>query len=152
MCLIGGVYMAYIIKKTTDLTSTEMIQIFQERIKVFVVEQNCPYQEVDELDYEAVHIILKDEENFIAYTRVIEEKDCVRLGRILVNQNFRRNNYGRQIIDRAINYVTNHSTKEIVKISAQARLVSFYETFGFKSISEVYLEDEIPHIDMVLKL
>ena len=144
--------MAYIIKKTTDLTSTEMIQIFQERIKVFVVEQNCPYQEVDELDYEAVHIILKDEENFIAYTRVIEEKDCVRLGRILVNQNFRRNNYGRQIIDRAINYVTNHSTKEIVKISAQARLVSFYETFGFKSISEVYLEDEIPHIDMVLKL
>ncbi|WP_323702675.1 GNAT family N-acetyltransferase [Mammaliicoccus sp. Dog046] len=144
--------MEYVIKKTDDLSPAELVQVFQMRTKVFVVEQSCPYQEVDELDFEAIHIIFKDNEKIVAYLRVIEVDNVIHIGRVLVDPNYRRHSYGKKIVAYAIDYVKENLETNKIIISAQSRLIDFYSAFGFNAISEVYLEDDIPHIDMELKL
>lgn len=142
----GGIYMQLIVKSTQELSNFELTKIFEERVRVFVVEQECPYQEIDE------HVILKNEHNIVAYTRIIGEQNKISFGRVLVSKNYHGNNYGRQILDETIKYIKEHSNKEKINISAQTYLKSFYESFGFVKTSEMYLEDGIPHIDMILNI
>ncbi|KYH15045.1 GNAT family N-acetyltransferase [Staphylococcus kloosii] len=144
--------MELLIKPTTQLTSLELINIFIERTKVFVVEQNAAYQEVDEADKDAKHVFFKEEDDIVAYTRIINGEDAVAFGRVLVNESYRGQNLGRKIVTATLDEINaNYDTKH-VRISAQARLQKFYESFGFKVASEVYLEDNIPHIAMTLNL
>lgn len=148
----GGIYMQLIVKSTQELSNFELTKIFEERTRVFVVEQECPYQEIDEHDTDAKHVILKNEHNIVAYTRIIEEQNTISFGRVLVSKNYRGNNYGRQILEETIKYIKEHSNKEKINISAQTYLQSFYESFGFIKMSEMYLEDGIPYIDMILNI
>lgn len=144
--------MELLIKPTTQLTNLELINIFIERTKVFVVEQNAAYQEVDEADKDAKHVFFKEQDDIVAYTRIINDKDAVAFGRVLVNESYRGQNLGRKIVTATLDEINaNYDTKH-VRISAQARLQKFYESFGFKVASEVYLEDNIPHIAMTLNL
>jgi ElaA protein len=148
----GSLLMELLIKPTTQLTNLELINIFIERTKVFVVEQNAAYQEVDEADKDAKHVFFKEQDDIVAYTRIINDEDAVAFGRVLVNESYRGQNLGRKIVTATLDEINaNYDTKN-VRISAQARLQKFYESFGFKVASEVYLEDNIPHIAMTLNL
>jgi ElaA protein len=148
----GSLLMELLIKPTTQLTNLELINIFIERTKVFVVEQNAAYQEVDEADKDAKHVFFKEQDDIVAYTRIINDEDAVAFGRVLVNESYRGQNLGRKIVTATLDEINaNYDTKH-VRISAQARLQKFYESFGFKVASEVYLEDNIPHIAMTLNL
>ncbi|GGE32904.1 acetyltransferase [Pullulanibacillus camelliae] len=140
-----------IIKKTADLTPTELVMIFQHRVSVFVVEQHCPYQEVDQDDFQAIHVfLLNNNKELNGYTRIIERKEQIEFGRVLVPKSFRKENFGKLIVQETIAEIKRRFPKKPIKISAQAYLIRFYSAFGFKKISEVYLEDGIPHIDMIL--
>ena len=138
------------IKQIDDLSTLEVVRIMQERVAIFVVEQNCPYQEVDELDERAIHIWLSEEDDVVAYTRVVPYEHHTTFGRVLVNEDYRGEGYGQKIVASAIAYIREHELAQRIEISAQAYLEGFYKNFGFVPISEVYLEDEIPHIVMEL--
>ncbi|WP_165005197.1 MULTISPECIES: GNAT family N-acetyltransferase [unclassified Enterococcus] len=141
--------MEYRVKKLDELTTLEFCRIVQERIAVFVVEQNCPYQEVDAVDEWAWHTYLEDEDGTIlAYTRIYEEADAIHFGRVLVNQKYRKDGLGRQIVQQTIETIEEKYPEMPILIGAQEYLRSFYESFGFEAVSDVYLEDDIPHIDM----
>ncbi|MGF7437176.1 GNAT family N-acetyltransferase [Lentilactobacillus senioris] len=136
------------IKKTDELSSSELIEIMKQRVAVFVVEQNCPYQEVDDADFNDWHVILHEQEKIQAYARVIDKGDYVTFGRVLVAEPFRGQGLGRQIVSATLEMIANNFTGCPIKIQAQAYLQKFYESFGFQATSAVYLEDDIPHLDM----
>ncbi|MBP1039505.1 GNAT family N-acetyltransferase [Vagococcus sp. BWB3-3] len=138
------------IGKLTDFTLTQVVTLFKERVAVFVVEQACPYQEIDEADYQATHIALWQGEELMAYTRVIDRGTEITFGRVLVTQAFRGQQLGRQIVSMTLAEIEKNYPDKPVQISAQAYLEKFYGSFGFEVISAEYLEDGIPHIDMVL--
>ncbi|MGX7030295.1 GNAT family N-acetyltransferase [Vagococcus zengguangii] len=140
--------MKLIIKQLDEMSTLELLRVFQERVAVFVVEQNCPYQEVDELDERATHIWLSEGDEIVAYTRVIPYEHHTAFGRVLVNEDYRGNGYGQKIVAATIAYIREHDFAQRIEISAQAYLEGFYKNFGFIPISEVYLEDDIPHIVM----
>lgn len=144
--------MEYIAKSLDELSQKELLDIFKERVKVFVVEQDCPYQEVDDTDGTAVHIILKDKDKVAAYARIMEGGDYASFGRVLTVKEYRGLKLGRDIVEKSINEIKERFPGKSVKISAQEYLKSFYESFGFEIVSEVYLEDGIPHMDMILKI
>ncbi|MDA9461224.1 ElaA protein [Enterococcus mundtii 3F] len=141
--------MKHYVKKFAELTTAEFYAIVKERIAVFVVEQNCPYQEVDEIDEIAWHTYFKDEDGTIlAYTRIYTEDDTVHFGRVLVNQAHRKSGLGQKIVEQTLAVIEANAPGRPIVIGAQEYLRSFYESFGFQAISEVYLEDGIPHLDM----
>ncbi|ASZ08542.1 MULTISPECIES: GNAT family N-acetyltransferase [Enterococcus] len=141
--------MNYQVKTFDELTTKEFYMLVKERIAVFVVEQNCPYQEVDEIDPEALHTFLTDEQgNVAAYTRIYKEEDAVHFGRVLVAKEHRQSGLGKQIVQRTLEVIEQKYPNTPIIIGAQDYLRSFYESFGFNAISDVYLEDDIPHIDM----
>lgn len=135
------------------MTAEEFFEVAKERVKVFVVEQTCPYQEIDEDDKVAKHIILKNDDNQImAYTRIMNRVDYVTFGRVLVVEEFRGQELGKKIVELTLAEINQLNLKKDIKISAQNYLTDFYGNFGFEVISDVYLEDDIPHIDMLLKV
>lgn len=141
-----------VIKDTKELTVLELLEIMKARVKVFVVEQNCPYQEVDEKDAVARHIYLKDQEKVVAYTRIVPHEDAnyLSFGRVLVDKSYRKEDLGKRIVAETLAEIKRLEPQRPVKISAQNYLRGFYGSFGFQAVSDVYLEDNIPHLDMVL--
>lgn len=141
------------VKTLDEMTAKEFCKIAEERTKVFVVEQDCPYQEIDQLDYTAHHLVLRDDQgNFVGYTRIMDkDKDHSTFGRVLVCQQYRKHKYGRQLVQATIDETKKLFPEKAIKIQAQAYLQKFYESFGFKPVSDVYLEDNIPHLDMVME-
>ncbi|MFD0898117.1 GNAT family N-acetyltransferase [Loigolactobacillus binensis] len=141
-----------IIKKTSELTNFELLDILKARTAVFVVEQNCPYQEVDDQDYTALHVMLKVQDQLAAYARIIPHQDNVHIsfGRVLVVKAFRGQQLGRQLVTATIAATKRYFPDQAIKIAGQSYLKAFYMSFGFKPVSAVYLEDNIPHIDFVL--
>lgn len=143
--------MRLLIRSLKSLDSIELYKIFKLRIDVFVVEQKCPYQEIDDKDIDASHVYLKDDDNIVAYLRVLSPGLSYKeasIGRVLVNKEYRGKRYGRQIMEEGIKFCKSNYSENI-KISAQAYLEDFYKSLGFEKISDVYLEDNIPHIDMI---
>jgi ElaA protein len=133
------------------IDSLELFKIFKLRVDVFVVEQECPYEEIDNKDIKAKHIYLKDNDNIVAYLRVLPPGLAYKetsIGRVLVNSDYRGQAYGKQIMSKGIDYCKSHYSGNI-KISAQAYLEEFYTSLGFEKVSNIYLEDNIPHIDMI---
>lgn len=139
------------IKSTDELTPQELLTILQARTAVFVVEQECPYQEVDEADRHALHVCLEENGDLKAYARILKAEDAIHFGRVLVVKKYRGQKLGRKIVTKTLKEIEKRYPDLPVIISAQAHLAEFYGSFGFERISEVYLEDEIPHIDMLLK-
>lgn len=133
-------------KRFDHLTRQELFSMYQLRIAVFVVEQNCPYQEVDEIDLSAIHVLGKNEAGeLVAYMRLFQENQSWHIGRVTVRKSDRHLHYGRKLVSYGLSCVP---TNQLIKAQAQEYLKSFYESFGFEAISDVYLEDNIPHIDM----
>lgn len=140
------------VRQTNELTPRELVTIFKERTRVFVVEQTCYYQEVDDEDYQCFHVrILDDRTNeLMAYARIMPKKDSVTFGRVLVVEKFRRQGLGNQLLKAVLDYISTHFPGLDVEIEAQAYLTKFYGSFGFKQTSEIYLLDNIPHCQMKL--
>lgn len=139
------------IKTTDELTAQELLTILQARTAVFVVEQNCPYLEVDEADRQAIHVSIEDQGKLKAYTRILAENDGIHFGRVLVAREFRGQGLGKEIVTRTLAEIAKRYPERSVIISAQAHLMDFYHSFGFVETSEIYLEDGIPHVDMLLE-
>ncbi|APU70410.1 acetyltransferase [Companilactobacillus crustorum] len=137
-----------VVKNTNELSPKELIDILKARVEVFVVEQNCPYQEVDADDYNDLHLCLIEDKKLKAYTRIINKGDHITFGRVLVVKNYRHNGLGEKIVAATIDEIKQRFPNQPIQIQAQAYLQKFYEGFGFKPISKVYLEDNIPHLDM----
>ncbi len=146
--------MKIIIKSFTELTSNELYKILQLRSEVFVVEQNCVYQDIDAKDQKALHVIGYKNNNIIAYTRIFKPGDYfleASIGRVVVKQSERKYNYGHQIVKASIKAIKDNFNETTIKISAQTYLIKFYNSLGFKQIGNEYLEDDIPHIAMIKK-
>ncbi len=144
--------MNIIIKTFTELTTNELYAILQLRSEVFIVEQNCAYQDVDFKDQKALHIIGCKNKKVVAYTRIFKAGDYFKnasIGRVVVKQNERQYGYGKVIMQAAINAVEEHFKQTKIHISAQKYLLKFYTGLGFEQVGEEYLEDNIPHVGMV---
>lgn len=139
-------------KTFQQLSLNELYYILQLRSEVFVVEQDCVYQDVDGKDQKALHIIGKKGDKIVGYTRVFKPGDYFKessIGRVVVSKKERHLNYGEQLMKASIYAIeANFNTKEI-KLSAQKYLEKFYNNLGFITEGEPYLEDGIPHIAMV---
>ncbi|WP_055447313.1 GNAT family N-acetyltransferase [Lacinutrix mariniflava] len=140
------------IKTFQELTTIELYNLLQLRSEVFVVEQECVYQDVDNKDQKALHILGIKNKKIVAYTRLFKPGDYFNLssiGRVVVAENERQHKYGYDIMEASIKAIEeNYNTNEI-KISAQCYLKRFYNNLNFKEIGEEYLEDGIPHIGML---
>jgi ElaA protein len=140
------------IKKFKDLSPLELYEILQLRSEVFVVEQDCVYQDIDGNDQKALHIIGTVENKIIAYTRCFGPGDYFKeasIGRVVVKESQRKFKRGNQIMNSSIKAINNHYKTKIIKISAQCYLNKFYTNLQFKPIGEKYLEDGIPHVAML---
>jgi ElaA protein len=140
------------VKTYSELTKKELYQLLQLRSEVFVVEQDCVYQDIDGKDDKAIHILGKKDAKIIAYCRAFKPNDYFKeasIGRVVVTKSERINNYGHQIFEASITAVKKYFNETSIKISAQTYLKKFYESHNFKQIGEEYLEDDIPHIAMI---
>ncbi|HLQ83813.1 MAG TPA: GNAT family N-acetyltransferase [Pseudogracilibacillus sp.] len=145
--------MTWTLKKFQDLSVFELYSILKARVDIFVVEQSCAYPEIDNYDQQAMHLFLKSNENLIAYVRILPKHtkyNEVSIGRVLVLKDYRFQGYATKIMQKAIHYIINEWQEQTIKIQAQHHLKNFYSSLGFKQISDVYLDDNIPHIDMIL--
>tara|TARA_B100000767_G_scaffold263225_1_gene276743 strand:+ start:1279 stop:1731 length:453 start_codon:yes stop_codon:yes gene_type:complete len=141
-------------KKFNELTSGELHDIFALRLEVFVVEQDCIYQDIDGKDKDSVHVLGLEEGKIIAYARILKRgfayKKYNSIGRIVVSEDFRSRNIGHELVKFSIEVTKNIFPKTSIKISAQAHLQKFYEKHKFQISGHSYLEDGIPHIRMIL--
>ncbi|WP_010287531.1 GNAT family N-acetyltransferase [Kurthia massiliensis] len=142
------------LKPFDALTTKELYAILYERTNVFVVEQNCPYLEVDGKDEASYHLFKEEDGVIVAYLRILPpgvSYEQASLGRVLVKQTHRGQGIAQQLVQKGIDFVHASLGEKTIKIQAQAYLCDFYGSFGFEAISDVYLEDDIPHIDMLLE-
>ena len=144
--------MEIIIKKFNELSLDELYEILKIRVSVFVVEQNCPYQEIDDKDRQAYHIYIKEDKQIKAYLRVLNKGVSfpeASLGRVLTTE--RNKGYSNIIIKEGIKVAKEKYNANKIKIEAQVYAKKMYEKHGFKQISDEFLEDGIPHIIMLLE-
>lgn len=138
-------------KSFDELSNRELFEIYRERVKIFVVRQNCPYQEVDDNDLICLHLFGRENEAVCSYCRIIPKDDGVHLGRVLISEDMRGKGYGRKLVSKALEIIEERYPAQRIYAQAQAYLEKFYRSFGFKNISDVYQEDGIPHIDMAIE-
>lgn len=135
------------IQKFTQLSTRELYQIYKLRVDVFVVEQQCPYHEVDDIDTISYHIYLQnDNSKILSYCRLYKIEDTFHIGRVIASE--RRKGYGTQIMKTAIEFAIRNLHADSIIIEAQTYAKNFYEKIGFIQTSEPFDEDGIPHIQM----
>lgn len=136
-----------IIKPFDKLTTKELFHIYKLRVYVFVVEQQCPYHEIDDIDLISHHIYLQNDNSIIlAYCRLYKQNDTFHIGRVIATE--RRKGNGTQIMKTAIEFATEKLHADSIIIEAQTYAQKFYEKLGFVQTSEPFEEDGIPHIQM----
>ena len=141
--------MQVVVKKFNELTVDELYEILKIRVNIFVVEQNCPYLEIDDIDKEAYHVYIKDDSGILAYLRVYA-KDGVRIGRVLSVK--RRQGFGSAVMLEGIRVARERLGASKILIEAQTYAKAMYEKLGFVQTSEEFLEDGIEHIKMELSI
>lgn len=140
------------VKTFQKLTNEELYNLLQLRSEVFVVEQDCVYQDIDDKDQKALHVLGFKKEKLVAYTRIFKSGDYFKeasIGRVVVKKNERQYKYGYDIMNTSIKAIKDFFNETKIKLSAQTYLKSFYNNLGFIEKGEEYLEDGIPHIEMV---
>jgi ElaA protein len=145
--------MNWILKKFEELTPFELYAILQLRNAIFVVEQNCVYQDLDNKDLKSYHLMGYEENVLVAYTRILPAGISYvesSIGRVVVLQAARKNGTGKKLMQKSIENLFSLFGKMPIKIGAQLYLQKFYESLGFQQTSNVYLEDGIEHIEMLL--
>ena len=144
------------IKKFKELTVDETYKILKLRSEVFVVEQNCIYQDLDGKDELAIHLFYKKKNEIIAYTRIFKKGDYYKenpsIGRVVVSKKERGKEIGKSIMKESILYIKNNYNNKSIELSAQKYLDKFYKELKFYSQGEDYLEDGIPHQRMFYDL
>lgn len=144
--------MNWVYKSYDELSKNELHDIMKTRIDVFVVEQVCPYPEIDGYDSQATHLWLEDEaDHLVAYCRIFPsgvKYEEASIGRILVVKGRRGQGFAKELLQKALKVLED---EKAIKIQAQEYLLDFYKSFGFIGITESYLDDGIPHVDMVLQ-
>lgn len=135
-----------------ELTPIELYTILRLRNEVFVVEQNCVYQDADKKDPYCHHLMMWDGNNLVAYARLLPQGlsyEQMSIGRVISSPAYRGTGAGKLLIEHAINACKELFGDGPIKIGAQLYLKKFYESFGFEQKSEMYLEDDIEHIEMI---
>lgn len=147
--------MNWICKKFEELTAQELYAILQLRNEVFVVEQNCVFQDADNKDQQSFHLMGWEEKKLAAYTRIVPAGICYEessIGRVVTSPSSRRKGLGRELMIESISTLHSLFSKDsVIKIGAQLYLKKFYESLGFAQTSDIYLEDGIEHIEMLLQ-
>jgi len=144
--------MEIVTKTFNELSNTELYQIMRLRSEVFVVEQDCVYQDLDNKDQKALHVFGSKDNKVVAYTRIFKPGDYFKntsIGRVVVAADQRKYGYGKQIMLASLQAKEQRFPSSIVEISAQTYLLKFYSELGFERIGEEYLEDGIPHVKMI---
>ena len=139
----------------SELDKDELYQILRLRSEVFVVEQDCIYQDIDNKDQIAIHLLYKKGDEIIAYARIFKKGDYFEnpsIGRVVVSKNKRGEDLGKEIMLESMKYIKNNIKAEKIELSAQMYLDTFYKDLGFYSKGEQYLEDGIPHQRMFFNL
>ena len=140
--------MLWKINSFDQLSADELYKILQARVDVFVVEQHCPYPELDGYDQSALHLWAETDDEVSAYCRIFPpgiKYDEASIGRVLTKKNFRGLNLGKNLVKFALNTIEARYKITSVRISAQDYLLKFYSDFGFLDSGKKYLEDDIPH-------
>ena len=139
------------IKSFEDLSTNQLYDILKLRSEIFVVEQNCVYLDIDGKDKLALHLFGEFEGKIVAYSRLFKAGisfDNASIGRVVVDANYRERKWGHDLMREAISGIKLHFGESQITIGAQLYLKKFYESHGFIQTSEMYLEDDIPHIEM----
>lgn len=142
----------WMLKKFEELTPHQLYAILQLRNEVFVVEQNCVFQDADDKDQNSYHLMGFGNSKLVAYTRLVPAGEIyneVSIGRVITSSTVRGSGAGKELMKQSIDCIYNLFGVQPIKIGAQLYLKKFYESFGFKQASDVYLEDGIEHIYMV---
>jgi ElaA protein len=136
-----------------ELSNRDLYEILKLRAEVFIVEQNCPYLDTDEKDFDAIHLMGFIDEQLVAYARLLPKgisyEKHTSIGRVVTSQSVRKTGAGKELMAKALEVILKKWPKEDIKISAQSYLERFYESFGFVSTGITYLEDDIPHTAMI---
>ncbi|MCJ8339646.1 MAG: GNAT family N-acetyltransferase [Pseudomonadales bacterium] len=148
-------------KSYQQLSADQLFAIFKARQQVFIVEQNCPYPDIDQLDKQCLHLFAcndstaaNTEPEILAYLRIIPpgaQYPQASFGRVLTTESARGTGVGKTLVAKALQQLQRVYPSADIKISAQSYLQDFYARFGFETISDIYLEDDIEHLDMLLK-
>jgi ElaA protein len=144
--------MKWILKKFNDLTTLELYSILRLRIEVFIVEQNCVFQDADNKDQQSSHLMAFENEDLLAYTRLVPPGEIyseASIGRVVTSPLARQKGLGKELMERSIEAIYNLFGKGPIRIGAQLYLKKFYGSLGFEQVSDTYLEDGIEHIYMV---
>ena len=141
------------IKPYNELSKDQFFDILKLRIEIFVVEQSCYYQELDDEDKEAFHVSIYNNGIIVAVGRIIPNLNNreVKIGRIAVKMNQRKKGLASSMMEDMLNFISKKYGDFSVLLSAQTYLIKFYQSYGFNEIGDTYLEDGIEHINMVLK-
>lgn len=140
------------VKTFSEINTEELYDILQLRSEVFVVEQDCVYQDMDGKDQKALHVIGKNNGKVVAYTRVFKSGDyfnMASIGRVVVKETERKYGLGVKIMNASVKAIQDRLNEDKIHLSAQTYLMKFYNSLGFVEVGEEYLEDGIPHIGMV---
>lgn len=144
--------MKWTLRSFNQLTLDQLYAILALRTDVFVVEQACPYPEIDGKDPASYHLFAEEAGEIVAYLRILPaglSYEEASIGRVVIRASHRGRGLGRPMMQEAIDYIVQDLQESQIKIGAQAHLEDFYRSLGFELASEVYLEDGIPHLDML---
>lgn len=151
ICLDYGNGMKTVVKKFDELSAKEIYEILKTRSEVFIVEQSCIYQDIDDKDYDSLHVFIEDGNRVVAYLRIYrKDEDTMQLGRVLSLKH--GIGLGRMIMEEGIRQVREKFDCKKIYIEAQCQAIGYYEKAGFKVCSDEFLEDGIPHVQMILDL
>ena len=142
------------VQKFEELTVKQLYTYLQLRVNVFIVEQQCPYPELDGYDEEAFHLTYIENEKLLAYARILPEGvkyNRVSIGRVIVDQEVRGRGIAKELMKQSLSFIQQNWPQKEVQLQAQTHLRDFYGAFGFEAVSDDYDEDGIPHVDMVKK-
>jgi ElaA protein len=144
----------FVTKSFSELSTTELYDILKLRIAVFVVEQTCPYQDLDDKDQQSLHLMGYSEGRLALYARCLPQglsyPASPAIGRVVIDPAFRSNKWGYTLMQEAIRVCREKFDARKITISAQYYLLEFYKKCGFTPVGEIYPEDDIPHIKMIL--
>lgn len=142
----------FVLKRFDELTLRELYEILRLRGEVFVVEQDCAYQDLDRKDYDSYQLFVRDGDNIIAALRILKENTAypeMAVGRLIVDKDYMGCGLSRNLMERAMDFILNDLDKNAIRLSGQAYLCEFYKSLGFKRVSGRYLEEGIPHYEFL---
>ncbi|WP_142827285.1 GNAT family N-acetyltransferase [Planococcus soli] len=136
-----------------ELAARKLYEVLKLRVDVFVVEQNCPYPELGDLDQQSIHLVYSEDDEVLAYARLVPadvKYELPSIGRVIVRKDARGRGLAKELLEKSIEYIFKEWNAPSIQLQGQVYLQEFYQSFGFEPVSDSYDEDGIPHVDMKL--